>query len=95
LKYSNSDSIVSVGCDERWKKMVDVLREFPELTVEIDNEDDSVMDRTSLVANAPNMPVAAHDASISTGPHSPSPRATGLQHGDARRLDIAMGGSTP
>jgi len=66
-KYSNSDVIVYVGCAERGNEMSEVLRDFPELTVEIDGHVESIMKRTALVANTSNMPVAAREASIYTG----------------------------
>jgi vacuolar-type H+-ATPase catalytic subunit A/Vma1 len=44
-----------------------VLRDFPELTVEIEGVTESIMKRTALVANTSNMPVAAREASIYTG----------------------------
>jgi len=44
-----------------------VLRDFPELTVEIEGNTESIMKRTALVANTSNMPVAAREASIYTG----------------------------
>lgn len=66
-KYSNSDVIVYVGCGERGNEMSEVLRDFPELTVEIDGVTESIMKRTALVANTSNMPVAAREASIYTG----------------------------
>merc|ERR1712024_396228 len=66
-KYSNSDIIIYVGCGERGNEMSEVLRDFPELTVEIDGQTESIMRRTSLVANTSNMPVAAREASIYTG----------------------------
>jgi len=66
-KYSNSDIIIYVGCGERGNEMAEVLRDFPELTVEIDGKTESIMRRTSLVANTSNMPVAAREASIYTG----------------------------
>jgi V-type H+-transporting ATPase subunit A len=66
-KYSNSDAIIYVGCGERGNEMAEVLMEFPELTVEVDNEEHPIMDRTCLVANTSNMPVAAREASIYTG----------------------------
>lgn len=47
--------------------MSEVLRDFPELTVEIDGVKESIMSRTALVANTSNMPVAAREASIYTG----------------------------
>merc|ERR1712110_1093265 len=66
-KYSNSDCIVYVGCGERGNEMAEVLMEFPELEVEIDGQPQSIMQRTVLVANTSNMPVAAREASIYTG----------------------------
>lgn len=66
-KYSNSDVIIYVGCGERGNEMSEVLRDFPELNVEIDGTTESIMSRTALVANTSNMPVAAREASIYTG----------------------------
>ena len=66
-KYSNSDVIVYVGCGERGNEMAEVLRDFPELTVEVGGVTESIMKRTTLVANTSNMPVAAREASIYTG----------------------------
>ncbi|XP_054035191.1 V-type proton ATPase catalytic subunit A [Dryobates pubescens] len=66
-KYSNSDVIVYVGCGERGNEMSEVLRDFPELTMEVDGRTESIMKRTTLVANTSNMPVAAREASIYTG----------------------------
>ncbi|XP_041093030.1 V-type proton ATPase catalytic subunit A-like [Polyodon spathula] len=66
-KYSNSDIIVYVGCGERGNEMSEVLRDFPELTMEVDGKTESIMKRTTLVANTSNMPVAAREASIYTG----------------------------
>merc|ERR1711971_1313808 len=66
-KYSNSDVIIYVGCGERGNEMSEVLQDFPELTVEIDGKEEAIMQRTTLVANTSNMPVAAREASIYTG----------------------------
>ncbi|KAH7950969.1 V-type proton ATPase catalytic subunit A [Rhipicephalus sanguineus] len=66
-KYSNSNVIVYVGCGERGNEMSEVLRDFPELKIEKDGKHVSIMDRTTLVANTSNMPVAAREASIYTG----------------------------
>jgi len=66
-KYSNSDCIVYVGCGERGNEMAEVLMEFPELTTRVNGIDESIMKRTTLVANTSNMPVAAREASIYTG----------------------------
>lgn len=64
-KFADVDIVVYVGCGERGNEMTDVLNEFPEL---IDpNTGESIMDRTILIANTSNMPVAAREASIYTG----------------------------
>lgn len=64
-KYSNAQIIVYVGCGERGNEMAEVLTEFPELVDP--NTGDSLMNRTILVVNTSNMPVAARDASVYTG----------------------------
>ncbi|KAA8492146.1 V-type proton ATPase catalytic subunit A [Porphyridium purpureum] len=66
-KFSNSDAIVYVGCGERGNEMAEVLKDFPELTMEVNGKQESIMRRTLLVANTSNMPVAAREASIYTG----------------------------
>merc|ERR1711876_60209 len=66
-KFSNSDIIVYVGCGERGNEMAEVLKDFPELTIDVDGQTESIMKRTTLVANTSNMPVAAREASIYTG----------------------------
>lgn len=67
-KYSNSDGIVYVGCGERGNEMAEVLMDFPQLTMTLpDGREESIMKRTTLVANTSNMPVAAREASIYTG----------------------------
>ncbi|KAJ1646164.1 H(+)-transporting V1 sector ATPase subunit A [Dispira simplex] len=66
-KYSNSDLIVYIGCGERGNEMAEVLMDFPQLSVEIDGRQESIMKRTTLIANTSNMPVAAREASIYTG----------------------------
>lgn len=66
-KYSNSECIIYVGCGERGNEMAEVLNEFPELTTVIDGKEFDIMQRTCLVANTSNMPVAAREASIYTG----------------------------
>lgn len=67
-KYSNSDGIIYVGCGERGNEMAEVLMEFPTLTMTLpDGREESIMKRTTLVANTSNMPVAAREASIYTG----------------------------
>jgi len=66
-KYSNSTGIMYVGCGERGNEMAEVLSEFPELEIEINGKKENIMQRTCLVANTSNMPVAAREASIYTG----------------------------
>ncbi|XP_062895217.1 V-type proton ATPase catalytic subunit A-like isoform X2 [Mobula hypostoma] len=66
-KFSNSDIIVYVGCGERGNEMAEVLRDFPELTLEVEGKLETIMKRTTLIANTSNMPVAAREASIYTG----------------------------
>lgn len=66
-KYSNSDVIVYVGCGERGNEMAEVLMDFPALKIEVNGKSESIMKRTTLVANTSNMPVAAREASIYTG----------------------------
>ncbi|KAG7668581.1 hypothetical protein Ndes2526B_g03798 [Nannochloris sp. 'desiccata'] len=67
-KYSNSDGIIYVGCGERGNEMAEVLMDFPQLTMTLpDGREESIMQRTTLVANTSNMPVAAREASIYTG----------------------------
>ena len=64
-KWSDADIIVYVGCGERGNEMTEVLTEFPEL---IDPKTGkALMNRTILIANTSNMPVAAREASIYTG----------------------------
>lgn len=64
-KWANVDLVVYVGCGERGNEMAEVIDEFPKL---IDpNTGSSIMDRTILIANTSNMPVAAREASIYTG----------------------------
>jgi V-type H+-transporting ATPase subunit A len=66
-KYSNAECIVYVGCGERGNEMAEVLTDFPELTTRIEGKEEAIMQRTTLVANTSNMPVAAREASIYTG----------------------------
>ena len=64
-KYSDADIIVYIGCGERGNEMTEVLEDFPKL---IDpNTGKPIMERTVLIANTSNMPVAAREASIYTG----------------------------
>lgn len=64
-KWSDADIVVYVGCGERGNEIADVLREFPELVDPRTGE--PLMNRTILIANTSNMPVAAREASIYTG----------------------------
>uniref|UniRef100_A0A0D9VD28 V-type proton ATPase catalytic subunit A n=1 Tax=Leersia perrieri TaxID=77586 RepID=A0A0D9VD28_9ORYZ len=67
-KHSNSEAVVYVGCGERGNEMAEVLKDFPQLKMTTKNgREESVMKRTTLVANTSNMPVAAREASIYTG----------------------------
>jgi V-type H+-transporting ATPase subunit A len=66
-KYSNCQAIIYVGCGERGNEMAEVLQEFPELETELNGKKIPIMNRTCLVANTSNMPVAAREASIYTG----------------------------
>jgi len=66
-KHSNSNCIIYVGCGERGNEMAEVLQEFPELTTRVEGKEVPIMQRTCLVANTSNMPVAAREASIYTG----------------------------
>ena len=64
-KWAEADIVVYIGCGERGNEMTDVLNEFPEL---IDpHTGRSLMERTVLIANTSDMPVAAREASIYTG----------------------------
>ncbi len=64
-KWSDADIIVYVGCGERGNEMTEVLEDFPELIDPKSNR--PIMERTVLIANTSNMPVAAREASIYTG----------------------------
>ncbi|HSW09691.1 MAG TPA: V-type ATP synthase subunit A [Bacillota bacterium] len=64
-KWADTDIIVFIGCGERGNEMTDVLLEFPELRDPRSGR--PLMERTVLVANTSNMPVAAREASIYTG----------------------------
>ena len=64
-KWADADIIVYVGCGERGNEMTDVLIEFPELTDPKSGR--PLMERTTLIANTSNMPVAAREASVFTG----------------------------
>ncbi|KAJ1725565.1 H(+)-transporting V1 sector ATPase subunit A [Coemansia erecta] len=55
------------NCGERGNEMSEVLMDFPQLTTEVDGRQEPIMQRTTLVANTSNMPVAAREASIYTG----------------------------
>lgn len=64
-KWSNADVIIYVGCGERGNEMTHVLDEFPEL--EDPRTGRPLMERTVIIANTSNMPVAAREASVYTG----------------------------
>ena len=64
-KWSDVDLVVYIGCGERGNEMTDVLREFPELVDPKTGK--SLMERTVLIANTSDMPVAAREASVYTG----------------------------
>lgn len=64
-KWADADVIVYVGCGERGNEMTEVLKEFPEL--EDPKSGKPLMDRTVLIANTSNMPVAAREACVYTG----------------------------
>jgi V/A-type H+-transporting ATPase subunit A len=64
-KWCDAEIIVYVGCGERGNEMTEVLEEFPELTDPKSGK--PLMERTTMIANTSNMPVAARDASVYTG----------------------------
>jgi V/A-type H+/Na+-transporting ATPase subunit A len=64
-KFSDTDVVIYVGCGERGNEMAEVLSEFPQL--EDPKSGRPLMERTILIANTSNMPVAAREASIYTG----------------------------
>src|SRR3989339_846293 len=64
-KWSDTEIVIFIGCGERGNEMTDVLLEFPEL--EDPKTGKPLMERTVLIANTSNMPVAAREASIYTG----------------------------
>lgn len=64
-KWSDADIIVYVGCGERGNELADVLRQFPSLTDPKTGK--PLMERTVLIGNTSNMPVAAREASVYTG----------------------------
>ena len=64
-KWAEADIVVYIGCGERGNEMTDVLNEFPELKDPKTGQ--ALMQRTVLIANTSDMPVAAREASIYTG----------------------------
>ena len=64
-KWSDADIIIYIGCGERGNEMTQVLEEFQELTDP--RSGNPLMDRTTLIANTSNMPVAAREASLYSG----------------------------
>ncbi|MBS3772865.1 MAG: V-type ATP synthase subunit A, partial [Candidatus Thermoplasmatota archaeon] len=64
-RWSDADIVIYIGCGERGNEMTEVLRDFPELKDPRTGE--PLMNRTILIANTSNMPVAAREASVYTG----------------------------
>lgn len=64
-KWSDADIIIYIGCGERGNEMTEVIEDFPGLIDPKSGE--SIMERTVMIANTSNMPVAAREASIYTG----------------------------
>ncbi|MCU4800463.1 ATP synthase subunit A [Halobacteria archaeon HArc-gm2] len=64
-KYADADIVVYVGCGERGNEMTEVIEDFPEL--EDPTTGNTLMDRTCLIANTSNMPVAARESCVYTG----------------------------
>ena len=64
-KWADADIVVYIGCGERGNEMTDVLNEFPE--IKDPKTGKTLMERTILIANTSDMPVAAREASIYTG----------------------------
>ncbi len=64
-KWADAEIVIFIGCGERGNEMTDVLLEFPELTDPKSGK--PLMERTVLIANTSNMPVAAREASVYTG----------------------------
>lgn len=64
-KWSDADVIIFIGCGERGNEMTDVLKEFPKLKDPRSGR--PLLERTVLIANTSNMPVAAREASVYTG----------------------------
>lgn len=80
-KWSDADVIIYVGCGERGNEMAEVLNEFPQL--EDPRTGRPLLDRTVIIANTSNMPVAAREASIYTG-------ITLAEYYRDQGLDVAM-----
>ncbi|WP_225335169.1 ATP synthase subunit A [Halomicrobium urmianum] len=64
-KWADADIVVYVGCGERGNEMTEVIEDFPEL--EDPTTGNALMDRTCLIANTSNMPVAARESCVYTG----------------------------
>ena len=64
-KWANADVIIYIGCGERGNEMTDVLNEFP--TIKDPKTNNTLMDKTVLIAKTSDMPIAAREASIYTG----------------------------
>ena len=93
-KWAEADIVVYIGCGERGNEMTDVLNEFPELKDPKTGQ--SLMQRTVLIANTSDMPVAAREASIYTGNYDcrifPG---HGIFCGADGRFHIPLGGGAP
>ncbi len=66
-KWSDADVVVYIGCGERGNEMTEVIEEFPHIKYKKGDKEIILMDRTVLIANTSNMPVAAREASVYTG----------------------------
>ena len=90
-KWCDADIIVYIGCGERGNEMTDVLTEFPRAS-RTRGPGKSLMERTILIANTSNMPVAAREVSIYTGHHARRvlPRH-GLRRGHHGGLHLPLG----
>ena len=90
-KWADAEIIVYVGCGERGNEMTDVLLEFPELKDPHSGE--PLINRTVLIANTSNMPVAAREASVYTGiTIAEYFRDMGYSVARHGRLDLPVGG---
>lgn len=65
--FSNADIVIYIGCGERGNEMAELLTNFPYMNVHINGKNFDIMERTIIIANTSDMPVAAREASIFTG----------------------------